>query len=71
MLFYARDTGAKTLEEITYLDLSGKNLLAVNNLDFLKKMINLKTLDISDNVDMYKPAAMLEAEANKKAEGSG
>jgi len=27
MLFYARDTGAKTMEEITTLDLTGKNLL--------------------------------------------
>ena len=71
MLFYARDTGAKTLEEITSLDLRGKNLLMVDDISFLKKMTNLKTLDISDNVDMYKPKEMLEAEAQKRAEGSG
>ena len=70
MLFYARDQGAKTLEEIVTLDLSGKNLLMVDDLDFLKKMTNLKTLDISNNVDMYKPKAMLEAEAKAAAEGS-
>ena len=63
MLFYARDSGAKTLEEITTLDLSGKNLLHVEDLSFLKKMVNLKHLDISDNVDMYKPREMLEREA--------
>jgi len=71
MLFYARDSGAKTLEEITDLDLSGKNILAVTDLGFLKKMVNLRTLNIGDNVDMYKPEAMLAAEAKKRAEGSG
>jgi hypothetical protein len=71
MLFYARDSGAKTLEEITSLDLSGKNLLQVTDLSFLKKMTNLRYLDISDNVDMYKPKEMLEMEAKQKAEGSG
>ena len=43
----------------------------VTDLSFLKQMTNLKHLDISDNVDMYKPKAMLEAEAQKAAEGSG
>ena len=71
MLYYARDTGAKTLEEITYLDLSGKNLLTVDDITFLKKMVNLRTLDIGENVDMYKPAAMLAAEAEERAKGSG
>ena len=71
MLFYARDSGAKTLADITSLDLHGKNLLMVTDLSFLKEMTNLKYLDISDNVDMYKPKAMLEAEAQKAAEGSG
>lgn len=71
MLFYARDSGAKTMDEITYLDLSGKNLLLVDDLEFLKKMTNLKKLDISNNVDMYKPKEMLMAEAAKRAEGSG
>ena len=70
MLFYARDSGAKTLEDIVSLDLSGKNLLMVDDLSFLLKMTNLKTLDIGDNVDMYKPREMLEMEAKKRAEGS-
>lgn len=59
MLFYARDSGAKTLADITSLNLRGKNLLMVSDLSFLKQMTNLKHLDISDNVDMYKPKAML------------
>jgi hypothetical protein len=70
MLFYARDSGAKTLDEITSLDLNGKNLLMVDDLSFMTKMVNLKTLDISNNVDMYKPNEMLAAEAKAKAEGS-
>jgi tubulin--tyrosine ligase-like protein 12 len=71
MLYYARDSGAKTLEEITSLDLSGKNLLMVEDISFLKKLTNLKHLDIGNNVDMYKPDAMLEAEAMQAAKGSG
>ena len=63
MLFYARDTGAKTVEEITYLNLEGKNLLMCDDLSFLKKLVNLKHLDISNNVDMYKPKEMLQMEA--------
>lgn len=71
MLYYARESGAKTLEDIVSLDLGGKNLLTVDDLSFLKKMTSLKTLNISDNVDMYKPRSMLEQEAMKAAAGSG
>jgi len=71
MLMYAKETGAKTLEEIEYLNLAGKNLLHVSDLDFVSKMTNLKKLDISDNLDMYKPVHMLEAEARERAKGSG
>lgn len=71
ILFYARDQGVTSLEEIVHLDLSGKNLLMVDDLSFLLKMTNLKTLDIGDNVDMYKPREMLANEAKKRAEGSG
>lgn len=60
MLFYAKDSGAKKLEDITKLDLSGKNLLAVDDISFLKQMTNLRHLDISDNIDMYKPKEMLQ-----------
>ena len=34
-------------------------------------MTNLKTLDLSDNIDMYKPREMLAREAQQRAEGSG
>jgi tubulin--tyrosine ligase-like protein 12 len=71
VMFYAKNTGAKSLEEITYLDISGKNLLMVDDLEFLSRLKNIKVLDISDNIDMYKPTAMLKAEAKKKEEGSG
>lgn len=63
LLFYARDTGAKRLEDIAHLDLSGKNLLMVDDLEFLNRLTSLKTLDISNNIDMYKPTEMLAAEA--------
>lgn len=70
MMFYARDSGAKTPDDIVNLDLRGKNLLMVDNLDFLLELKNLKTLDISETLDMYKPREMLEQEAKKRAEGS-
>lgn len=35
MLFYARDSGAQTLADIQKLDLSGKNLLVVDDLSFV------------------------------------
>lgn len=59
MLFYAKDSGVKKLEDITKLNLSGKNILAVDDISFLKNMTSLRHLDISDNIDMYKPRAML------------
>ena len=34
-------------------------------------MVNLKRLDISDNIQMYLTSDMLLAQAQKKAEGSG
>ena len=71
MLFYARPTGAKTLEEIEYINLSGKNLLMVHDISFVSRMTNLKHLDISDNIDMYKPSDMLHKEAIQDAQGSG
>ena len=71
IMFYAKDSGAKSPEDIVSLDLKGKNLLMVDNLDFLLELKNLKTLDISDTLDMYKPREMLEQEARKRAEGSG
>lgn len=71
MLFYARESGAKKLEDIKALDLKGKNLLAVDDISFLKRMTSLRVLDISDNLDMYKPKAMREQEAMQAAAGSG
>lgn len=50
ILYYARDSGAKKLEDIVSLDLQGKNLLMVKDLSFLKKLTALKTLDISNNI---------------------
>jgi len=70
-LRYAREQGAKKLEDIVSLDFSGKNLLTVTDLSFLKKLTSLRTLDIGNNVDMYKPREMLENEAKQAAEGSG
>ena len=63
MLYYARDSGAKSLDQIENLYLAGKNLLLCEDISFLTKMVNLKILDISGNIDMYKPKEMLMKEA--------
>lgn len=34
-MFYAKDSGAKKPEDVVHLDLRGKNLLMVENIDFL------------------------------------
>ena len=39
MLFYARDSGAKRLEDIVSLELQGKNLLMVKDLSFLNLLL--------------------------------
>ena len=63
MLYYARDSGSKSLDQIENLYLAGKNLLLCEDISFLTKMTNLKSLDISGNIDMYKPREMLMKEA--------
>jgi len=63
--YLARGTGAGELDKITYLNARGKNLLTVTELGFVKQMRSLVTLDISDNMNMYKTNEMLLAEAQQ------
>ena len=69
ILYLARDTGEISLGKITYLNARGNNLLSLTNLQFLKQMKNLKKLDISDNINMFKSKEILFAEAEEGALG--
>jgi hypothetical protein len=53
LLFYARDYGAKTLEEIEQLCIAGRGLRCMKTADHFAKMVNLKKLDISDHPEFF------------------
>ena len=53
ILFYARDSGAKTLEEIESLNLAGRGLTYVKDLALFDKFTNLKRLDVSDHPEFF------------------
>jgi len=54
MLFYAREQGAKKLEEIKRLDLSDKGVLSIEDLTVFDKMTNLKELSLSGHPEFFK-----------------
>lgn len=71
IMLYAKDTGATCLEEIETLDIRGKNLLFIEDWSFLKRMTNLKRLDVAENVDMFLTKKMMEEEARYEASKLG
>lgn len=54
LLYYARDSGAKTLSEITKLDLSDKGVLAMKDLNLFSQLANLKEIDLSEHPEFFK-----------------
>jgi len=53
MLFYARDQGAKELNEIKELDLTGKGILHMKDLSVFDEMTNLISLNLSDHPEFF------------------
>ena len=53
ILFFAKDSGAKTLEEVTRLDLSGRGVVFMPAAEPFGRMKNLKYLDLSDNPEFF------------------
>jgi len=53
MLFYARDQGAKELNEIKELDLTGKGILHMKDLSVFDEMTNLTSLNLSDHPEFF------------------
>ena len=53
ILFYARDQGATSLDQITTLDLSGKGVLFLQSTDVFERMTSLRKLDIRDHPEFF------------------
>jgi hypothetical protein len=56
ILWFANANGAdaKTLEEITRLDLSGRGVIFMPTAEPFSRMKNLKYLDLSDNPEFFR-----------------
>jgi hypothetical protein len=52
-LTIAKESGAKTLEEITTLDLSGRKVMHMKSAEVFGKLKNLKKLDITDHEELF------------------
>ena len=68
-LFLAKDH-AKSLSEIKSLDLSGKAIAYVKDLSPFKEMINLKTVDIKDNLELALTQEEIDLVNNQLKAGS-
>lgn len=53
MMFYARDQEPKELSDIRELDLSGKNVLHLQDLSIFDEMTSLATLNLSDHPEIF------------------
>jgi hypothetical protein len=69
MLFYARDQGAQTLEEITALDLSGKGVMYMESADVFERMTSLRRLDLSEHPEFFMCEEKKEAVEFEKTMG--
>ena len=70
MLFYAKDQHVTTIEEIRSLDLSGKGILHINDIEIFEKMVSLESINISDHPEFFKSEGEIEEEESKMKEGS-
>ncbi len=53
VLFYAREQGASTLEEIRSLNFACKGITIMKDASLFKKMTNLRRLDISGHPEFF------------------
>lgn len=53
LLYYSRVQGAKTLEEIESLNLSGRGITYIKDISLFERLKNLKRLDISDHPELF------------------
>ena len=70
LLYYAKEQGVKTLEEIRALDLSGKGILYLRDISIFERLASLQTLDISGHPEFLQTDSEIEEEESKLKEGS-
>jgi len=61
ILFYARDQGAKTLEEIETLSLAGRGLTYIKDMTVIDRLSGLKRLDLTDHPEFFMCQEKVEA----------
>jgi hypothetical protein len=61
MLYYARDQGAKSIDQIVSLDLSGKGLLYLDSTEVFSKMTGLRRLNMSGHPEFFMTEEAKEA----------
>ncbi len=53
LLYYAREQGAKSLEEIEHLNLGGRGLTFIKDIALVDRLKSLKRLDLSDHPEFF------------------
>lgn len=53
LMFYARESGAKSLEEIEHLTLRGRGLTYIKDIEVFDRLKNLKRLDLTDHPEFF------------------
>jgi len=53
LLYYARQQGAKSLEEIEHLNLAGRGITYIKDLNLFDRLKNLKRLDVTDHPELF------------------
>ena len=53
LLYYAREQGAKSLEEIQHLNLGGRGLTFIKDIALVDRLKSLKRLDLSDHPEFF------------------
>ena len=68
LIFCCKDQGVKSLEEITYLDVSARDVLKIKDVRIFEKLVNMKTIDFSEHKDLLK-VKEISGDVEKEIEG--
>ena len=69
MLFYGREQGAESLDQIESLDLSFKSVLMMPSADVFSQMTSLKRIDLSGHPEFFYDEADEQIEKQKAVVG--
>jgi hypothetical protein len=68
-MFYGKDQGG-AYEDVENLDMSGKGVLSMDNIDVFEKLVNLRTLDISEHPEFMLTDEQMRQKEEEMKEGS-